>query len=93
MIGIPRVLKSRYVIAAVAGLLLAFAFPKWSVAGFAWIAPGLLLAASLGKSGWERFRIGYVGGLVFYLVELYWLLHIPFRWMAFHSVRRPGCWL
>jgi apolipoprotein N-acyltransferase len=82
MIGhrVQRVLLSRYAFAGVAGLLLAFAFPKFSLAGLAWVAPGLMVGAALGRTGWERFRIGYVAGLIFYLVQLYWLLNIPFKW-------------
>jgi apolipoprotein N-acyltransferase len=34
----------------------------------------------MGRSGWEAFRIGYVAGLAHYLVSLYWLLLIPYRW-------------
>jgi apolipoprotein N-acyltransferase len=70
----------RFPLAIVAGLLLAAAFPKIGIAGFAWIAPGLMLAAALGKKGWENFRIGYVAGLAHYLASLYWLLLIPYRW-------------
>jgi apolipoprotein N-acyltransferase len=66
-----------------AGLLLAASLPKLGIAGLAWVAPGLLLAAALGKGGWESFRIGYVGGLAYYLASLYWLLLIPYRW---HSI-------
>jgi apolipoprotein N-acyltransferase len=72
--------RSRFWVAALAGLLLGLAFPKVGLAGFAWIAPGLMVAAALGTRGWETFRIGYVAGLVHYLVSLSWLLHIPFRW-------------
>ena len=71
---------SRFPPAIVAGLLLAAAFPKIGIAGFAWIAPGLMLAAALGKRGAETFRIGYVAGLAHYLASLYWLLFIPYRW-------------
>jgi apolipoprotein N-acyltransferase len=39
-----------------------------------------MVAAALGKSGAERFRIGYVSGLTHYLVSLYWLLLIPYKW-------------
>jgi apolipoprotein N-acyltransferase len=77
------ILRSRYPVAIVAGLMLAAAFPKIGIAGFAWIAPALMLAAALGKSGWEAFRLGYVAGLVYYLVSLYWVLLIPYRW---HSI-------
>lgn len=70
-------LRSRYLPAAGAGLLLALAFPSIGIAGFAWIAPALLLAAAYGKSGGDAFRIGYVGGLASYLFSLCWLLRIP----------------
>jgi apolipoprotein N-acyltransferase len=76
-------MRSRYLAAVLAGLLLAGAFPKIDIAGLAWIAPALMLAAALGKSGGESFRIGYVAGLAFYLTSLCWLLLIPYRW---HSI-------
>ena len=60
-----------------AGLLLAAGFPPIGVAGFAWIAPALMVAAAFRTRGWEAFRIGYVAGLVFWLASLYWLLLIP----------------
>src|SRR5262245_43475127 len=56
------------------------AFPNAGLAGFAWVGPGLLLGCALGKKGWESFRIGYIGGLAFYVLALYWLLYIPYRW-------------
>ncbi len=64
-------------IATVAGLLLAAAFPNIGLTGLAWIAPALMLAAAFRTRGWEAFRIGYVAGLVFWLASLYWLLLIP----------------
>jgi apolipoprotein N-acyltransferase len=72
--------RSRFPLAIIAGLLLAAAFPKIGIAGFAWIAPGLMIAAALGTRGWQSFRIGYVAGLVHYLASLYWLLLIPYQW-------------
>jgi apolipoprotein N-acyltransferase len=69
--------RSGYVAAMIAGLLLALAFPKFSIAGFAWIAPALMLAAASGKSGGDSFRVGYVAGLAFWLASLYWLLLMP----------------
>ena len=77
------IMRSRYLAATLAGLLLAVSFPKTGIAGLAWIAPALMLAAALGKGGWESFRIGYVAGLAYYLASLYWLLLIPYRW---HSI-------
>jgi apolipoprotein N-acyltransferase len=60
-----------------AGLLLAAAFPTVGIAGFAWIAPALLLAAARGKSPGDAARVGYVAGLTYNLASLYWLLLIP----------------
>jgi apolipoprotein N-acyltransferase len=73
-------LRSRYPLAIGAGFLWAAAFPKLSIAGFAWVAPGLMVAAALGEAGGERFRLGYVAGLAHYFTMLYWLLLIPYRW-------------
>jgi apolipoprotein N-acyltransferase len=77
-----RVLGSRFTMAIFAGMLLALAFPRVGIAGFAWIAPGMLAFAGLGTRGWESFRIGYVGGLAYYIVTLDWLLRIPYRWLG-----------
>jgi apolipoprotein N-acyltransferase len=70
-------IRSGYLLAIGAGLLLAAAFPKIGVAGFAWVAPALMLFAAHGKSRADAFRAGYVGGISFWLASLYWLLLIP----------------
>jgi apolipoprotein N-acyltransferase len=49
---------SRYLPAVLAGLCLAGAFPKLGIAGLAWVAPALMLAAALGQRGAAAFRIG-----------------------------------
>ncbi|HLX69791.1 MAG TPA: hypothetical protein VKV04_09215, partial [Verrucomicrobiae bacterium] len=72
--------SGRFPLAIIAGLVLAAAFPKFGIAGFAWIAPGLFLAVALGKSGGEAFRLGYFAGMAHYLVSLSWLLNIPVAW-------------
>jgi apolipoprotein N-acyltransferase len=69
--------RSGYLAALAAGVLLALAFPKFSIAGFAWVAPGLLLVGARGQSPAGRFRVGYLGGMVFWLISLYWLLLMP----------------
>ena len=69
--------RSGYLVAMGAGLLLAAAFPNLGLAGFAWIAPALMLAAAHGKRGADAARVGYVAGLSFWLASLYWLLLIP----------------
>jgi apolipoprotein N-acyltransferase len=73
-------IRGRFPLAILAGLVLAMAFPKIGIAGFAWIAPALILATALGKHGGETFRIGYVAGLAHYLGSLSWLLNIPYTW-------------
>jgi apolipoprotein N-acyltransferase len=70
-------IRSGYLIAVFAGLLLTAAFPKIGIAGFAWIAPALILYAAHGKNSSDAFRVGYVAGISFWLASLYWLLLIP----------------
>jgi apolipoprotein N-acyltransferase len=79
-LGAIPFLGSRYLLAIIAGLLWSAAFPGINIAGFAWIAPGLMVAAALGQTGAEAWRIGYVAGLAHYLSMLCWLLLIPYRW-------------
>ncbi len=74
---IPPHEVKRYGLAIMGGLLLAAAYPTVGVAGFAWIAPGLMLAAAMGTRGGQVFRIGLMGGFAFYLGALSWLLRIP----------------
>jgi apolipoprotein N-acyltransferase len=72
----------RYRLALFAGLLLSLAFPKFNIAGLAWIAPGLILVSGIGFRGGAAFRIGFVAGMAYHLVALYWILLIPmgFPW-------------
>jgi apolipoprotein N-acyltransferase len=70
-------IRSGYLMAIGAGLLLSAAFPKIGIAGCAWIAPALMIAAAHGKRGGDAFRVGYVAGLAHFLSSLYWLLLIP----------------
>ncbi|MBC8094703.1 MAG: apolipoprotein N-acyltransferase [Akkermansiaceae bacterium] len=94
-------LRSRYPLAIFAGFLLACAFPKIGIAGFGWIAPGLMLATALGTSGKQSFRLGYVAGLAHFLTSLYWLLCIPVRgfpilgWIALSAFLAlyPAIWV
>lgn len=71
--------KIRWWLWAVAGgLMLAAAFPKVGIAGFAWVAPGLILLGAGMRTGLGRYGFGYVSGLAHYGTTLYWLLLIPF---------------
>ena len=58
--------------------MLALAQPKFELAGFAWVAPAVLLLATFGATPKEAFRIGYLAGAVQQLTTIYWLLFIPF---------------
>ncbi|HEY2329435.1 MAG TPA: apolipoprotein N-acyltransferase [Verrucomicrobiae bacterium] len=69
--------RSGYLVAIFAGLLLSVAFPKFSLAGFAWICPALMAFAARGKNGADAFRAGCVSGFAFWIASLYWLLLIP----------------
>lgn len=60
---------------------MAFAFPRYSIAGLAWIAPGILLFATGGRPAGQTFRLGYAGGMAYYLCTLTWLLHIPVKFL------------
>ncbi len=93
--------RARYGLAVVGGLLLAAAFPKFNVAGMAWVAPGMLLMAAMGWNSGSAFRIGYVGGMAGYLATLYWLLLIPVSFtpiigwlgLALYLSVYPGVWV
>lgn len=92
---------SRQLFAVIAGIALAAAFPNLNIAGLAWIAPGLMVAAAWGTRGWRSFRIGYVGGLAFQLTTLHWLLYIPVKgfpilgWIALSAFLAlyQACWV
>ena len=93
--------KARYGIAVLAGLALAASFPKFNVAGLAWVAPGLLLFCAAGQPRRTAFRLGYAAGLAHYLASLYWLLFIPFPagavagWLALSAYLAlyPAAWV
>ncbi len=67
----------RYSLAALAGLALGLAYPKFNLFWLMWLAPGVLLLLSLGQGGWTALRVGYIAGMVQFLVGFYWLLLIP----------------
>jgi len=75
--NLPRILNRRSLFAILSGLSLAASFPKMSMAGLAWVAPGVMLMTALGCSSGQTFRLGYLAGLAHYLTSLYWLLNIP----------------
>jgi apolipoprotein N-acyltransferase len=88
----------RRALAILAGVLLALSFPRMNIAGFAWVAPGLMLFAARGGIS---FRLGYLAGITHYLVSLSWLLHIPVKfypilgWIALaaYLALYPATWV
>jgi apolipoprotein N-acyltransferase len=94
-------IRSGYLAAAAAGLVLAMAFPKNGIAGFAWVAPALILLAARGRQGAEAARIGYVAGLAAALGSFAWLLLIPVTgfpilgWLALgaYLAAYPAVWV
>jgi apolipoprotein N-acyltransferase len=59
------------------GVLFSLAFPAASVAGFAWLFPGLLLLVCRGANGRAAFQIGCLFGVSFSLCALYWMNYMP----------------
>jgi len=94
-------IRSGYLAAAGAGLVLAAAFPKPGIAGLAWVAPALMLLAARGKLGAEAARVGYVAGLFCALGSFSWLLLIPVTgfpvlgWLALSAylAAYPAVWV
>jgi apolipoprotein N-acyltransferase len=100
-VWLKKVFSLRAALAVAAGLTLTAAFPRPSVAGLAWLAPGLMLLAGLGAPPARAFRLGYLAGLTHYLTSLYWLLYNPFPagalagWLALslYLALYPALWV
>lgn len=98
---VPAVFSGRNAAALLAGVLWACAFPNIGVAGFGWIAPGLMILAAARSTRSEAFICGYVSGLAFFLISLNWLLNIPFPagaitgWILLSAFLAlyPGLWV
>lgn len=67
----------RLLIAVLAGVSVAIAFPPFEVSGLAWIAPGLMLLACVSGVPWPALVAGFASGLAMWLVLLHWLVYIP----------------
>lgn len=98
---IRPLISRRNGLALFAGVLWAVAFPNFGIAGFGWIAPGLMLLAASGASQRGAFLCGYGAGLAHFLVSLSWLLNIPFPagaitgWLLLSAFLAlyPGLWV
>ena len=76
----PVVRSVRVAAAVVSGVLLALSFPPFGLAGLAWLALAPLLLALVWRQDaadtglGASFRLGYITGLVFWLVSMVWML-------------------
>ncbi len=68
---------TRQLLSFLAGTLFAFAFPKFNLAGLAWVTPGLVLWLAAPNSGNRAYLSGFLSGLGCWLIMVYWLLLIP----------------
>ncbi|HUU38141.1 MAG TPA: apolipoprotein N-acyltransferase [Candidatus Desulfaltia sp.] len=66
-----------FLLATLSGLLTALCFPKFDLFFLAWVCLIPLLFALLKKRPWPAFRIGFIGGFVYYGVLLYWIPYVP----------------
>ena len=70
--------KLRWLLPATAGVVWALAFPSSGIAGFGWVAPGLVLGTAVWAFAGKPFLGGWLAGLAFSLTALRWLLAVPF---------------
>jgi len=66
---------TRPLLAAASGVLLAASFPTPDLEPLAWIGLVPLLVAARGLRPGAAFRIGWLGGFVFYLATVYWVAY------------------
>ncbi len=79
----PLRLRWALLIALVAGLLLAAAFPPYGLWPLAFISPGLLVVALHGRSLRAAFGVGLIFGLAFNFPLVEWVINLAwFAWVA-----------
>jgi apolipoprotein N-acyltransferase len=66
-----------FLLAILSGVLTAICFPKFDLFFLAWVCLIPLLFSLLKKRPGQAFRIGFVGGFVYYAVLLYWIPYVP----------------
>ena len=64
-------------LALLSGVLAAFAFPKFSLSFFIWIALIPLLFVLPGKKPKQSFFLGLAAGFSYYAILLYWIPSVP----------------
>jgi apolipoprotein N-acyltransferase len=90
-----------WLLAAGSGALLALCFPPWGLDTLAWFAlVPLIVAVWFGPRGgrwhaWRLFGLGYVTGLVFFWMSLFWITEVTQPgWFVFalYLAIFPGLW-
>jgi len=68
--------KINFILPIISAILLILAFPVYNLEFLAWIAFLPLFFSLEGKKTKERFLIGYIFGIVFFLGIIYWLFNV-----------------
>ncbi len=71
-----RAVLTRWVLPIGTGALMALAFPPFNISQTAWLCLVPLLFALHGCRWGEAFRRGYVAGLVFFAMTIWWIMHV-----------------
>src|SRR5262245_4048463 len=72
----------RVVLAVASGLLLAASFPTLDLEPAAWVGLVPLLLAGRGLRPRRAFLVGWLGGVVFYLATIYWIVYTVSHYTA-----------
>ena len=71
-------MRMTIILAMLSGVLLAFSFPGFNLEFLAWFAFVPLFFAVKGKKAAVAFLLFYLCGIVFWLLIIYWLIHVTF---------------
>ena len=77
-----RSLINCWLLPAGTGILLALAFPPFNFGQLGWVALIPLLFAVEGCTPSEAFRRGYVAGIVFFALTIWWIIHVTLPGMV-----------
>jgi apolipoprotein N-acyltransferase len=80
----------RVVLAVTSGLCLAAAFPTLDLEPLAWVGLVPLLVAARGLRPAAAFRVGWIGGLAFYLATVYWVAYTITKYTAVSPIAAAG---
>lgn len=67
--------KKSIMLAVISGFVMVFAFPPFDIWPIAWFGIAPLLFAIHDKKPRERFLLGFIWGIVFFLGTVYWVVN------------------